>query len=111
MHSGIVQKAVFLDGASHKNVIRHRQLLDDVQLLVDTGDTGFAGLDGIAEGLFLAIHENLALLRRMDAGEHLDEGGLAGAVLTDQAVDFSRPNANGHVFQCDDTRKSFGNVF
>ena len=110
VHSGVVQKAVLLDGASHENVICDRQLLDDVQLLVHAGDARLAGLDGVVEDHLLAVHVDLPLLRSVNAGEHLDQGGLAGAILADQAVDLSRPDANRHIFQCDDTRKTFGNV-
>ena len=110
VHSGVVQKAVFLDGASHENVIRDRQLLDDVQLLVHAGNARLAGLDGVVEDDLLAVHVDLPLLRSVNAGEHLNQGGLAGAIFADQAVDLSRPDANRHIFQCDDTRKTFGNV-
>ena len=77
VHSGVVQKAVFL---------------------------------GVVEDDLLAVHVDLPLLRSVNAGEHLDQGGLAGAIFADQAVDLSRPDANRHIFQCDDTRKTFGNV-
>ena len=110
IHSGIIQKAVFLNGASHENVIRDRQLFDNVQLLVHAGDARLAGLDGVVENDLLAVHIDLPLLRSVNAGEHLDQGGFAGAIFADQAVDLSRPDANRHIFQCDDTRKTFGNV-
>ena len=110
IHSGIIQKAVFLNGASHENVIRDRQLFDNVQLLVHAGDARLAGLDRVVEHDLLAVHIDFPLLRHMHAGEHLDQGGFAGAILTDQAVDLSRSDANRHIFQSDDTRKTFGNV-
>ena len=64
----------------------------------------------LAQSPLLAVHVDLPLLRSVNAGEHLNQGGLAGAIFADQAVDLSRPDANRHIFQCDDTRKTFGNV-
>ena len=110
VHPGIVQQAVLFDGASHENVICDRQLLDNVQLLVHAGDARLAGLDGVVKDDLLTVYIDFPLLRSVNAGEHLDQGGLAGAILADQAVDLSRPDANRHIFQCDDTRKTFGNV-
>ncbi|CAN4041162.1 hypothetical protein BBBGCB_BBBGCB_06260, partial [Dysosmobacter welbionis] len=54
--------------ASHENVIRDRQLLDDVQLLVYAGNARLAGLDGVVEDDLLAVHVDLPLLRSVNAG-------------------------------------------
>ena len=42
-----------------KIVIRDRQLLDDVQLLVHAGNARLAGLDGVVEDDLLAVHVDL----------------------------------------------------
>ena len=47
----------------------------------------------------------------MYAGEHLDQCGLARAVLTDQTVDLPGPDTDGHILQSDDARETFGNTF
>ena len=111
VHSGIVQKQTLFHGAPHENIIRNRQLLDNVQLLVHTGDSRLPGLNRVLENDLLAVNKDVSLLRSMDAGEHLDQGGFACAVFSDQTVDLTGSDANGHIFQCDDTRKTLGNIF
>ena len=44
---------------------------------------------GMPTGGFVAAHENLALGRRQQSGDALEEGGFAGPVRTDQAAQFA----------------------
>jgi hypothetical protein len=37
-------------------------------------------------GIFDAVDDDLSGIRGVDAGKHLDQGGLAGAVLANQAM-------------------------
>ena len=111
IHSGVIQQETLFHGSSHENIVHNRQLRNNVQLLIDTGNTGFPGLDRVAEDLLLAIHKNLALFGIMYTGQYLDQGRLTGTVLADQAMDFTRSDANRHAFQCNDTRKTLGNIF
>ena len=46
--------------------------------------------DRVRDGDGLAVDEDLALVGLVGARQHLDQGGLAGAVLTEQAVDLPR---------------------
>lgn len=85
-------------------------MLDDIQLLVYAGDASFPGLNRVLENDLLAVNEDVSLLRSMDTGQYLDQSGFAGAVFSDQTVDLTGPDANGHIFQCDDTRKKLGNI-
>jgi hypothetical protein len=39
----------------------------------------------------LSLKQHLARIRPQHSGEQLDEGGLSGAVLSQQTMDFSRP--------------------
>ena len=111
VHSGIVQKQALFHGASHENIVRNGKLLDNVQLLIHAGDACLTGLNRISEDDLLAVDKNVSLLRSVYAGQHLDQGGLTGAILADQTVDLTGSDANGHIFQCNDTRKTFGNIF
>ena len=111
MHSGIIQKQALFHGTSHENIVRNRKLLDDVQFLIHAGNTCLTGLNRIPEDDLFAVNEDVSLFRIVHAGQHLDQGGLAGAIFANQAMDLARSDANGHVFQCNDTRKTFGNIF
>ena len=111
MHSGIIQKQALFHGTSHENIVRNRKLLDDVQFLIHAGDACLAGLNRIPEDDLFAVNEDVSLFRIVNAGQHLDQGGLTGAIFADQAMDLTRSDTNGHVFQCNDTRKTFGNIF
>ena len=111
MHSGIVQKQTLFHGTSHENIVRNRKLLDDVQFLVHAGNTRLTGLNRISEDDLFAVNEDVSLFRIVNAGQHLDQGGLASAIFANQTVDLTGSDSNGHVFQCNDTRKTFGNIF
>src|SRR6185369_11910260 len=58
--------------------------------------------DGLAE----VAH--LALVRLVDAGEHLDQRGLAGAVLADQRVHLARPQREADVVEGEGAGEPFG---
>ena len=72
---------------AEEDVLGDGQALDQVELLVDGGDAERpwrpAGGDS---GRRLAVPRDPALVGLVDAGEHLDQGRLAGAVLAEQAV-------------------------
>ena len=60
-------------------------------------DVGFADMD-------------LAARDRQHSGDHVHDGGLAGAVRTDQADDLSGGHFHVHVFGRDDAAKGLGQV-
>ena len=98
VHPGIIQQQSLLNGTPHKNVIRDRQLLDDVQLLIHTGDACLAGLNRVFENDLLAVHKDFPFFRSVNAGEHLDQGGFTCAVFSDQTVDLTGSDADRHIF-------------
>jgi hypothetical protein len=53
----------------------------------------------VAEGDLVAVDADRALVRRMDAREHLHQRGLAGAVLSDDGVDLTRPEVEVHAVE------------
>ncbi len=46
---------------------------------------------------FAAVHENLAGIALVGAGQHLDQRGFAGAVVAEQADDFAGIEINAGV--------------
>ena len=91
-----------------EDVLGDRQAVDDVQLLVHRGDAelerglGRGDLDGLAEP------GDRAAVGAVDAGERLDEGRLAGAVLSEHAVHFSGTDVEVHPAQGMDAREALG---
>ena len=71
---------------AEEDVLGDRQAVDDVELLVHGRDAEFDRRLGRGDLDLLAEPGDLALIRAMDAGEHLDQGRLARAVLSEDAV-------------------------
>ena len=83
--------------ATGKNILGHRQVGAEVDLLVHRTDAqalrvqGGGGTDG------LAIQAHFTLVGRVDAGQNLDKGGLARAVLAHEGMHFARKQAQVHA--------------
>src|SRR2546427_12767107 len=54
--------------------------------------------------------QDLAGIPRVDTPEDAYEGGLAGAVLADEGVNFVRAHFERHILQRADTREGFGDA-
>src|SRR6185369_8566173 len=61
-------------------------------------------------GDVLAAIKNAAFLRRVEAGEQIEEGGLTGAVRADNAGDFIFAQRIGHVVDRDHRAEPLGDV-
>ncbi len=81
---------------AEEDVLRHRQVLHQVQFLVDGGDAQPHGGGGRLRPDRLPPPGDLALVGLVGSGEHLDQGGLPGAVLPEEAVHLS-----GHDVEVD----------
>ncbi len=107
----IKQAARPLDPLVDKDIVGDAQQLLNVQLLVHTGDTGCRRFVRVFESLLLAVDINLALVGLMYAGQHLDQRGLARAVLTNQAQDFARLDREVHLVERENAGEAFHRVF
>ncbi len=85
--------------AAHVDVLGDRQVGEERGLLVDHGDAGVAGVAGAVEGHGRAVEQHLAGVRPVHSGERLDEGGLAGTVLTGQGMHLPGEQLQGDVPQ------------
>ena len=111
MHGFIIkQTARSLDPFIDEDIVCDTQLLFHVQLLVYTGNTGCGRFIRILECQLLSIDVNLALIRLMYTGQHLNQCGLACTILADQAQNLARPDCQLHFVQCNNTRKDLGTV-
>jgi hypothetical protein len=85
------------EAMAEREVVDGAQLAHQPQLLVDEAEPVVAGSRDLAEAEGLAVEfGHRTRLRVVVAGEDLDQGGLAGAVGTDQGVDLA-----GHDLEID----------
>ena len=78
---------------AQRHVLRGREHVDQFEVLVDHADAVRVGVLGVADGDLLAVHEDLSFVGIVDAGQHVHERRLAGAVFAQQRHD----NAVVHV--------------
>ena len=75
------------------DVLADRQVRAQVDFLVHGRDAGALGVGGAGEDARLAGDGDGAAVDGVDPGERLDEGGLAGAVLSHERVDLAAAEA------------------
>ena len=124
---GIHVKAVgitdFLDLLGHLVHIQPSRLLqaqDDVlgggehihqlKMLMDHTDAVGERVPGGTDQSLLPIDENFALIREVDTGEHIHQGGLAAAVFAQQGQNLSLVDVQPHPVICQGGAKAFGDV-
>jgi hypothetical protein len=87
--------------APDAEVLEHRHLRDEPEVLVDEGETQqvrLAGVERERDGLVRDL-ERSAVVGRVIAGQDLDEGRLARAVLAEEAVHLAGPNVQIEIAQ------------
>ena len=92
------------------HVLADRQVRAEVDLLVDRRDAGPLGVGGAAEDPRLAGDGDRAAVDRVDAGERLDEGGLAGAVLAHERVDLAGAEEEVDAVEREDAGEADGDA-
>jgi hypothetical protein len=85
-HGGRVQHPPAGRVLGGEDVLRDRQVREQVRVLVHGGDAVPAGVQRAGEPDQLAVHLQLARVRLQQSGDHTDQRRLAGAVLPDQGV-------------------------
>ena len=84
---GVIDAPVAHDLAVGEDVFRDREVAEQVQLLEHHADAVGHRVGGVREDDRLAVEQDPSGRRPLDAGDHLHQGRLAGAVLADQHVD------------------------
>ena len=110
--SGPVDDALFLTLVAQKDVLRHRQIRAQRQLLVDDDDAlVFAFLD-VVELTGLAAVDDIPLVCTVgiDAGEHVHQGGLTGPVFAADGHDLAALDLEVYVVQGLHTRESLDDM-
>ncbi|OIQ89529.1 hypothetical protein GALL_286070 [mine drainage metagenome] len=90
-----------------EDVLGDREERAERELLVDDDDAAVLAVADALELADLGLEDDVALVGavRVDAREHLHEGGLAGAVLAADRVDLSPRDVECHILQCLDARE------
>ena len=71
------------------DVLGDGEAVDEAEVLVHHADPVGCRIVGRAQVQLLAVEQDVARVGPIEAGEHRAEGGLAGAVLAEQAVDLA----------------------
>src|SRR5688572_19929717 len=74
------------------DVLRDGESVDQVELLVDRGNAELHGRQRSGEPDLVAPPGDGPLVRLVGASKDLDQGGLAGAILSEQGVHLARPH-------------------
>jgi hypothetical protein len=98
-HLGLAHQAEPRRLPAEIEVLRHRQVRQQIDLLIDGGDARIDRLLGRARRDLGAAEPDDAGIAREHAGHRLDQRGLARAVLAEQRVDFAGPQGEIHLLQ------------
>ena len=90
VHAAPVEQAEAARLAAEEDVLGHRAVGDEVDLLVDRADPVSLRLLRRAHGERPAVEDDLAGVLGVGAGQDLDHRRLAGAVLADQRMHLGR---------------------
>ena len=94
-HGAVVEQAeaeaVMHPLAAEEHVGRGRELVDQPEILVEGVDPGAYGIPPAGDLPPHAIDPDLAAVRLVDAGQDLDQGGLAGPVVADDGEHLAVP--------------------
>ncbi len=78
-----------LAGQTENDVLRRRQHIHELEMLMDHANAVVKGVLGGADDNFFPVDLDLALVRKIDAGEHIHKRRLAAAVFAEQREDLS----------------------
>ena len=94
----------------HEHGFGDREMRDEMKFLMDEADAGL--VHGLRRDRVQGApaDRDRAGIRLVDAGQDLDDGRLAGAVLADEAVDLARPDLEAGAVEGADTRKGLDDV-
>jgi ABC-type sugar transport system ATPase subunit len=99
--------------AADIEILRHRQVRQEIHLLVDGADAQLLGVHGVAHRHGFAVKFDGPAVGLVDAGQHLDQRRLAGAVLAEQGMDFALAHREVDTvksFQAEKALADFGRV-
>ena len=81
-------------------ILGYGHLRDELEFLVDDGDTRVQGLCRRPEGVVLPIQSHAPGIRQMDATEDLQQGRLPRPILADQGPHLAGTHGKGNIIEC-----------
>ncbi len=93
-----------------EDIGRNGQVGEEVQLLKDDADALLPGLSWIANDHRLSTQHKRPAVRLIDAGQHLHDGRLAGAVLSNDSMNLGRSDTERHVVNGGDAAETLGHM-
>ena len=97
-------------GQAQYDVLRRGKHVYQLEMLVNHADAAGKGVLGVPDGDLPPIHQNLSLVRIVDAGNHIHEGGLAAAVFSQQGENLAAVQGQADVVVGDDSAEPLGDV-
>ena len=97
-------------GQAKNDILGSRKDVDELEVLVDHADVQIKRVLRGADLHFLPIDEDLALVRIVDAGEHVHKRGLAAAVFAQQGQDLTLMQLQTDRFVRHDLSEALGDV-
>src|SRR6185437_4620126 len=93
-----------------EEVLPDGEVLDEREVLVDGLDPGLAGVLGGGQLQLVAVEDDGAGVGVVDAADAADEGGLAGAVVTDERGDLPATQGERDLLEGLDAAEGEGDV-
>ena len=98
-HGLPVEKQPLLQLAAEKDIRLGRELLGEIEFLMDEDDALVFGFLAGCEGDRLAAKQDIAARRRLITGQALHQRGFAGAVLANQRMHLAGPQCEVDTVQ------------
>ena len=106
----LLQKAQLVRLHTQDDVVQNAEALHQLEVLVHHADAQCVCVVGVADGDLLAVFEDLALLRLIQAKQNAHQRTFARAVFAQQGVYLAFAQLQGDIIVCLDTGEFLGNV-
>ena len=107
LHRPLVEAAPLRQLPAQKQVVDDVKVVAQSEVLVDDLDPERVGLFGVGDTHLVAVEAVVAGVEGVDAGQPLDQGALAGAVVPHQRRDLTGAGVEVHVLQDVDRPEAF----
>ena len=104
-----IQLALILQ--TQNDVFSGGEHIHQLEVLMDHANTAGKGVFGGGNGHRGPVYQNLALVWKVDAGQHIHQGGFATAVFTQQRQNLTAPDLQADAVVGDYLAETFGDVF
>ena len=95
---------------AHEDVLGDGKVGEEAGMLVHDRDAAVQRIDGGTQHHRCAVDRHMARVGPVHAGQHLDAGALAGAVLAEQGQHLASPQLERDVADRKDTAESLGDM-